>query len=237
MLTLASKLPQPWIGNFGGVVKFVNTNIAPSVGFSSGVFESVANVFRDESTLVSDEGEKIKAAYGYDADVWKEVEALQKQYGQNEDSRYDMNVVCVVDSQLMNISSGIGQEALLCLKKGGSYWGACDDYPSYVEALAQQLRGRRGDGAEGRNKLKIVAQFSETDIMIGKGGQVYFEECWSKADVSDVIDFQSVMVPGTNHDTLVSPQKKGLVEIMDQLKATYAGPENLASASSSAPHS
>ena len=44
------------------------------------------------------------------------------------------------------------------------------------------------------------AYFAESDVMIGKRGQRYFETCFKGFE--DVLDFDSSMFLGENHDTL-----------------------------------
>ncbi len=120
--------------------------------------------------------------------------------------------------------SGINQEALLCLKKGDD-WGACDDYEAFVDALVKQENDKKalsvvsnGSPTEDVQKLKVRAFFSESDIMIGKGGQRFFEKCWQREGVVDAIDFRSISVPDTNHDSVTSPSKGGLIQIINELK-------------------
>ena len=61
-------------------------------------------------------------------------------------------------------------------------------------------RGRDREGAP----LKIQAYFAESDVMIGKKGQAYFEERWrgTNGEYKDVVEFASTTVPGTDHDAL-----------------------------------
>lgn len=125
---------------------------------------------------------------------------------------------------LTEAGSGINEEMLLCLKKGGN-WGACDDYRSYVADLVVQEKERMISFASNHPdsnsdmpvKLKVRAFFSTTDIMIGEGGQKFFEECWQKEGVEDAIDFQSIAVPDTNHDSIISPRKSAWVQILADL--------------------
>lgn len=130
----------------------------------------------------------------------------------------------------MVVVSGINEEALLCLKKGGN-WGACDDYRAYVAELVVQEKERTAEAAShsestqgAPEKLKVRAFFSATDIMIGEGGQKYFEDCWQKEGVKDAVDFQSIAVPDTNHDSIISPRKAAWVQILADLGGALRRP-------------
>jgi hypothetical protein len=97
---------------------------------------------------------------------------------------------------------GANAEVLLCLRKGVP-WGKCDDYTQCVRDLAEIEGRRRGESTS--EKLKVRAYFAESDIMIGKTGQSYFEKCFMRFD--DVLHFDSTTVPDETHDSLcISPQ-------------------------------
>lgn len=114
--------------------------------------------------------------------------------------------------------SGISQDTLLCLKKGGSFWGACDDYSTYIDNLVTQLKELQ-DSGQLQKKLRLIAQFAASDIMSGKEGQRYFEECFGKEGVNSVVDFESIVVPKTNHETIVSARKPALRAWLGEVKA------------------
>jgi hypothetical protein len=97
---------------------------------------------------------------------------------------------------------GANEEALQCLRKGAS-WDKCDDYTQFVKDFAEMERRRGGQSPSG--KIKVRAYFAESDIMIGKTGQSYFEKCFMGFE--DVLHFDSsTTVPDENHDSLcISP--------------------------------
>lgn len=116
--------------------------------------------------------------------------------------------------------SGISDESLVCLKKSGpGMWGVCEDYETYVDDLVRAEMERLADSVSQTQKLRVHVFFAESDFMIGKGGQRYFEQCWRRAGVSQAIDFDSTTVPDTNHDTVVSPKKSAIKMIIDELKS------------------
>lgn len=120
--------------------------------------------------------------YGLSLEQQKEIDALMMQ------SMFKENTV------------GSNSEALQCLRKEPNTWGKCDDYEVFVRELVERERGR--DGAP----LKVQAFFGESDSMIGKKGQAYVERCWHQVDDGDsrgVVEFNSRVVSGTDHDSLV----------------------------------
>ncbi|KAM7215859.1 hypothetical protein V8F06_008715 [Rhypophila decipiens] len=81
---------------------------------------------------------------------------------------------------------GADSEALFCLRKGPEgLWGDCDDYTNAARKLVDLERSRQNNqdpGVVGNGKkrgLTVHAYFAETDAMIGKKGQTYFEDCWN----------------------------------------------------------
>lgn len=105
-------------------------------------------------------------------------------------------------------TTGANDEALQCLRKGdGSSWGECDDYNVFVKALvsAERQKQQLDANSQGHAKLKVRAYFAESDVMIGKEGQKYVEECWGWQEntFDDVIDFSSATVADTDHDSVM----------------------------------
>lgn len=87
----------------------------------------------------------------------------------------------------------------------------CEDFELYVRDLV----GRRS--AADAAPMRILAFFSESDMMIGKGGQRYFEECFRNVDMEGGMQFETFTIPGTNHETLVSPQKEAWGRILEEI--------------------
>lgn len=119
---------------------------------------------------------------------------------------------------------GANSEALLCARKGkGWSWGECDDYATFVGTLAMSERQKHqldSNTEESHAMLKIRAYFAENDVMIGVGGQKYMEDCWGRGggSLNDVLDFDSVTVAGTDHDSLVQS-----IEVLEKIFADAGG--------------
>jgi len=116
-------------------------------------------------------------------------------------------------------TTGGNAEAMLCLKKAGpGLWGACEDYDKYLPALVRQLQSSNNAPV----RLKVQAYYAESDMLIGKGGQAFFEEKWSSSDFADVIDFQSSTIPKTDHDSICDPTNGVVGKILDEVKRSFA---------------
>ncbi|KAK4994151.1 hypothetical protein LTR66_005757 [Elasticomyces elasticus] len=176
----------------------------------AGSGDCVAKLFSDPHKSSEQEVKDEEAIYGDNADIMAQVKVLQMKYFIAEDT------------------SGVNDEARLCLKKPGTgLWGVCEDYELFVANLVKsEKRAMTADSTHVRNEeehscreLKIRAFFSESDMMIGKKGQEYFERCWaSSAETRNVIDFRSTTVKGTDHGTIIELQIGPLQEIMKEVK-------------------
>ncbi|KAJ5142653.1 uncharacterized protein N7515_001440 [Penicillium bovifimosum] len=110
-----------------------------------------------------------------------------------------------IDSAMMQAmfqedTVGSNSEALQCLRKETNTWGKCEDYEVFVRELVEVEKGTDG------SPLGVRVFFAESDSMIGKKGQDYFENCWAQTrgrDLGGVVEFESKTVAGTDHDSLV----------------------------------
>lgn len=101
------------------------------------------------------------------------------------------------------------EDAKLCLKKGGKgSWGCCEDYEGFVRSVVGREGERRGTVSE-EGVLRVRAFFAESDALIGKGGQEYFDRCWRQEGVEGWVRYEGRMLPGTDHDSVMGDVKKG----------------------------
>ena len=178
---MMSKLPVGVFGAWNNVVGFIQQQVAPSVAWSGGLVTAVSGMFKTSTEETSTAGER----YGTSEEVGNEIQRLQTKYFFSEDT------------------TAANEEAKLCLKKGDSVtWGICDNYEEYVRSLCAQEREMRSKDPS-LPKLKLRAYFASSDVMIGKGGHQYFDKCWGQDGVSDVVDFESKELPGTDHDSVL----------------------------------
>ncbi len=185
----ASKLPISMIDSWNSVGKFVQTQIAPSISWSGGAFTAVSGLFSTKTDDALTPGRR----YGTTDEVGKEMEKLQVKYFFEEDT------------------TAANEEAKMCLKKDGLVaWDVCDNYETYVRTLCTretEMRRTRTD----EPRLKVQVYYAESDVMIGKGGQSYFDECWSQSMVAGAVDYSSKELPGTDHDSALIDQEKGAI--------------------------
>lgn len=196
LLELASKLPIGVFSYWSGLAGFMCQKVGPTAAWSGGVISSMGEVFRANSGNANATSQDM---YGVDEITGKEIGNLIATY--------------LFDAESME---GGNDEALLLFKKVPTVsWGACEDYMDHVKTLAKSELERR----EGATKLRVRLYFAESDMMIGKRGQIYFSECWKQDSVSGAIDLESYELPGTDHETLVLDMKHGaLRKIFEEIK-------------------
>jgi hypothetical protein len=116
----------------------------------------------------------------------------------------------------MEDTTGINDEVLLCLRRCQSgAWGACDNLAKFVDRLVQVEKKNTDE-----QKLRVRAYFAEDDIMIGRKGQQYFEECWNEERLEGQVDFEAVTVEGAAHDSIFNPSKGVWERIFKQARET-----------------
>lgn len=189
LMKLASAVPASWIDSWDRVNRFIAGNVVPPVAWSGGILSSVSSMFQSGAGDSGDvtPGER----YGVSEEVGKCIEKLQMKW-------------CLAES-----STAGNEEALLTLKKGGAgNWGICEDYEGFVQVCTQQEQQQRG-AHPNPPKLQVQTYFAQSDVMIGEGGRQYFEQCWKQDGVAEAMEFDSVVMAGTNHDSALVDLKKG----------------------------
>jgi hypothetical protein len=186
-MTLASKIPSPVIDYLSGLQGFVMSKVAPTLSFSGGLISSSAALLGSkpdpnaETQVGSDEDAASK--YGVDVETAKLIGSH------------------AVKSLLAEDTTAGNEEAKLCLMKGGKAdWGVLADYEACVRSIADY----EGDGVAA--KLRVEAAFAASDLLIGKGGQEYFEK---QEGVAGKVDFQSRTCEGTDHDSVLVDFRRG----------------------------
>lgn len=106
----------------------------------------------------------------------------------------------------MNVSA-ISADATLCMQSKGKGWGAYSSLPEAINAL------RTTYTSHSCRKLTFKAYFSSSDMMIGKGGQQYFEDCWKQGNSQGDVEIVVKTVPDTDHDSVILPEKGCIEEV------------------------
>ena len=95
---------------------------------------------------------------------------------------------------------------MLCLQKGGIKRGDLTPLDEAISRIAtnemQQYQQKFGQGQT--HKLRIRAFLAESDEVIGRGDQRYLESCFASAAFADSLDFHCEILPGTDHDDVLT---------------------------------
>jgi hypothetical protein len=197
LMTLASKLPSPVIDCLSGLQSFVMSKVAPTLSFSGGLISSSATLMgsKADPSAEPQAGSDEDAAEKYGVDV--ETAKLMRSH--------------VVKFLLAEDTTAGNEEAKLCLKKGGpTDWGVLADYEGCIRSIVDDQSARSDDGEA--VKLRIDAAFAASDLMIGKGGQEYFEKCWRQEGMAGKVDFASRTCEGTDHDSVLVDFRRGALK-------------------------
>ena len=197
LMNLASKIPSPVIDQLSSLQGFVMSKVAPTLSFSGGLISSPAALLGStpdanaETKVGSDEDAAKK--YGVDVETAKLISSNAVKFHLAEDT-----------------TAG-NEEAKLCLMKGGSAsWGVLADYEACVRSIADAGGVSSADGQTAR--LRVDTFFAASDVMIGKGGQEYFEKCWRQVGMAGKVDFDSEICEGTDHDTVLVDFRLGALK-------------------------
>jgi hypothetical protein len=103
-------------------------------------------------------------------------------------------------------NSGVSADSLLCIQREGKDWGVYSSLPSSICLLREHSQG----------VFTVKVYFAETDVMIGKGGQRYFEKCWKEGNGH--VRFEAKVVKGTDHDNIPLTEKGVVGEVFREVK-------------------
>ena len=199
-LATVSRLPPSWIGKWHHIAKFINTNIAP-VMLASGVQITKSS----KASINSISESKAKAT---DAAHTEHEEMLWKKASES----------VITNFIFAEEVEGSSHEALLCLQKCNVKWGDWDTLDEAVSRIAANEKSRlEGQGDIACRKLKIQIFFAEDDEMVGKGGQMYLENCFASTKDKKYLDFHSEVVPGTDHSEVLTVSRGAIEKVMQEI--------------------
>lgn len=202
-MSLVEKLPSGIFSALSDVTVFVNKNIAPAATWSGGLVSSIGGLFSGNTSDVDDEGEtEAQKKYGLDKATAKEIEDLYFRYLSAESMK------------------GGNEDALFCSKGRDSVsWGVCEDYMACVKIITELQKERLAKDPRAK-QLRVRLHFAEDDVIIGRGGQRYFNECWQQNGVDDLVDVKSKEWPKSDHDSVLIELGKGaLPSIFEGIKS------------------
>ncbi|KEQ92145.1 hypothetical protein AUEXF2481DRAFT_432976 [Aureobasidium subglaciale EXF-2481] len=131
--------------------------------------------------------------HGMDKQTWDQVSTLQGKWSRLEDM------------------SGISADCLFCLQEDGKDWGDYANLSELISTLQQTY-------PKGTRQLTMQAYFAETDVIVGKGGQKYFERCWREGNAGQEVKFQARVVEGSDHDNIPLAEKGCIGEMFKEIK-------------------
>lgn len=194
-MRMAQHVPTKAFAFWNKIPRFVVTQASPVLSASGALIRHISPSGSGDShetagdhSFLDDNWRRVERDYGIPVTEQKELAQLAIRFMHTEDT------------------VGANSEAMQTLRKdGGSSWGVCDDYAECAKALAT-------DG------FTLRAYFAATDVMIGKQGQKYFEDCW-RASGMEVIHFVSRTIEGSDHDTVLQS-----VEVWEDIFSAINGP-------------
>ncbi|PYH48651.1 alpha/beta fold hydrolase [Aspergillus saccharolyticus JOP 1030-1] len=200
-MQMARMLPTGMLNQWNKLIQFSLTKIAPTFGASAGILANLSSSLPSMGKGPISEGtDPCLATYGMSAEAVETLEKITLEYMFKENS------------------TGINDEAIVCLKKGTSgLWGACEDLPAYVRHMVQAGRDRTQQHPQ-EEPLRLKGVFAEKDGMIGYKGQQYFEQCFTRDNLGGVVSFESVVIPGTEHDSVWSTRTGVLEKLLWEIK-------------------
>ena len=196
-MSTVSRLPQSWIGNWHHIARSINVNIAPVITASRVAIMKASKATAISTPKLPQLNKEDRQSARLDERWRRACESLMTRYIFAE-----------------NIE-GASHEAMLCLRKGDAPWGDWATIDEAIDRIAtEEGRRLREAGALAEQRLKVRIYFGEDDEMIGKGGQRYLGSCFKGAKDADLINFERWVVPGTDHNDVISVQKGALEDMM-----------------------
>lgn len=181
-LQAAQLLPNIALGQFGNLIKFLNTYIGPPIDSSLTFVDKLLSKNTEPSAKIVERRRYWQAEYGVAPGF---ASALLN---------------ASVQAVLSESTTGLGDDVQLLLKKGGS-WGVCENYKEYFEKMAIQETSR-----DKPPQLQVKVFFAEEDDMIGPRGQQYLESCWKHVcdgEHADAFNMELKTITGTDHNGLL----------------------------------
>ena len=196
-------VPDVLLNNWQSIPRFINTNIAPVIGFSSGISSGIS------STISSGLMSSIKASNA-SAGTSESSEAAARSRA------IDAKIIKYVFAE--NIE-GVGQDAMLCMKRGGkeNLWGRWEDHDEFVALLKFEESRRPVE----ESMLRVDAFWAESDKMIGKKGAQWFDYCWRQEARGSNIEYSHRTVPSTDHETIMDMRLGPLEEILETVAESF----------------
>lgn len=211
LMTIAAKLPTNLLSSYVSLMTFMSTKFQPGAAWSGEIILSSAARVSSSATPLSSPA----STHPPEAETSNSTTPLeQKSY-----DKYVADLIWKLASKysLAESLKGANEEAKLCLRKcDEADWGEATYYSKCISKIALNEATLSSNTHNGLNaaKLSVDAFFGSKDVMIGKRGQEYFEDCWQTDEVATNINFMSWLCPNANHDDVLIDHKKGAMKIV-----------------------
>ncbi|KIX94809.1 uncharacterized protein Z520_09499 [Fonsecaea multimorphosa CBS 102226] len=194
LMQITAMLPLQAIGKFPSLARTVNRTFAFSSGLRGGSPSKSATVVAPKTGEIDDQN---GSEDSFQKAVLTEMEALAVKYMFAEDIE------------------GSSDDAILFLRKhfhpviatadaGAALGKDWLDWRTLADAVVEQEK-RLNQGTADSENLHIDVLHSEKDIMIRPSGSRHFDDCWASAISQSKITFNSKIIKGVNHDSILDP--------------------------------
>lgn len=191
-------LPNSLLNHWDSVIQFVANKATPAFAGSSGVLSSSFGLFSG-SKKKEEEDRMCLECYGFSRETKEELDKNYIKYSGAESLK------------------GGNDEARLCLKSvEGSSWDACEEYVELVSKLKEFWEKRVQEGGK---KLRVKIVFGEEDIMIGKKGRQYWEDCWTQEKCGEGMEVECGELKGSDHESVIDATKGVMSDMCAAVRA------------------
>ena len=206
-LKLLSYIPTSFFSIVPSAAKALATTLQPYVNFSLGLFDTITCKHVDP-----EEEEDLGPPPGVDDETY----AIEGKVSR-----------LIMPYLLEENRNGSKDEALLCLKRiydgKNNPWGLFEDYDQAVMMLVKQEDDLAAERvSQDYKKLKVQAFFAESDMMIGKQGAAWIDQCWQQEGVAERIEYTSTTILGANHETVGSADNGAVYDICEEVVKSFA---------------
>jgi hypothetical protein len=192
------------LSHWDSVLQFTIQRAGPVLESSSGTFSSLSSFFTDARAGKEKQEEEARRSlqgFGIPYEVQKASSKLTFKRIFSEDTK------------------GVNDEARLCLKSTKcTDWLACEDYKEYVRELGREWQGKVTEDA---CKLMVDIVLPEDDVLVGKKGMQYFEDCWQSEASGLGIAVSCVRVEGADHESTIHPANEAITKMFERAKGVF----------------
>lgn len=209
-LQAAEMLPASMISKFSSLAKFVNGNISPLVGMSTGLSSAVSTTLK--ASFPHSPGPAIPIPLEPNTGGPRQSESNHQPSIDLNNAQVIQDIRKLIPTYLFaEAMEGVSQDAQLCLRKPRSVpWSTpAQPWDDIDEAARLFKRSTSQDERidQQQRVLGVNAFHAETDGMVGFKGRAWFDACWIGDEIggSSVCEYWSQVVQGADHDFILDP--------------------------------